>query len=86
MRTVGIIGLLMLLACPSIVLGQNEFPRIDHYEPDVNFFPADARMEGRATVYSSEFEDIGCEAVCYLHGELRADSIAVNGSSGGFCR
>jgi hypothetical protein len=79
MHGVRFIVLCTFVFCSTVVWSQDQFPRIEQYELDVDFHPAAAFMEGRATVYFPDQRNSGGVAVCYLHGELNVDSIMSGG-------
>lgn len=81
-RRVSVVMLVsIVLAAAGAVSADDWCPRVKSYELDVRFYPEEARMEGKAVVRFVPETPPGPNAIFYLHGELRVDSLSLNGRS-----
>jgi hypothetical protein len=84
MRSNSAVYLVLAIVCltaTSAAVADDWYPRVKTYELDVQFFPDEARMEGRAVVGFETASNPDPKTTFYLHGELSVDSLKIEGTS-----
>jgi len=78
-------GLVVFVACCLLMeTAVSAAPLVRDYELDAEFFPSESRMTGRVVVHFDREGPVTTNAVFYLHGELRVDSIIAGSRSVSF--
>lgn len=78
-RVTSFCSIAVLAIVQTSIADNSHSPQVASYELDVAFFPERAAMKGAAIVRFNAPSFSGDSITWYLHGELRVDSVKVNG-------